>query len=106
MLSIGGIFGSIMAAYFTENLNPNYAFLVNSFFGLFVALSALTISNQVDKESDREEESKGFYRELKQNCSEIILAFKIPLVYRTIFFFLLTGLIVPSFGDFMYYYQM
>ena len=60
-----------MAAFFTTNFNPHTSFLVNSFFGLLVALAAHQISDDIDKESDREVESTGFINELVQNGKEI-----------------------------------
>lgn len=72
MLSLGGIIGCLFAAYITENVDPHYAFFVNSVFGLFVAISAFKIPEHIDKESERETESQGFLTELIQNGKDII----------------------------------
>jgi len=37
---------------------------------------------------------------------EIKEALKIPEIYNTLAFFILSGLVSPSFGSFWYYFQM
>ena len=48
MLAVGGIVGSLSAAYFTENLHPKYTFGVCAFTGLFLAISGWFITPEVD----------------------------------------------------------
>jgi hypothetical protein len=48
MLAIGGIFGSICAAFFTQYLTPNKAFLLNSLFGVLIAIAGSRIKKEVD----------------------------------------------------------
>ena len=43
---------------------------------------------------------------MKQNCAEIGEAIKIPEFYRVVGFLLLTGLLIPSFGSFGYYFML
>ena len=43
---------------------------------------------------------------MKRNCGEIKEAFQIKAYYRTILYLVITGLLVPSFGSFDYYFMI
>ena len=43
---------------------------------------------------------------VRQNCSDIKLGFKVKELWKSFLFYFLFGCMVPSFGDFFYYYQM
>ena len=43
---------------------------------------------------------------MKRNCGEIKEAFQIKPYYRTILYLVITGLLVPSFGSFDYYFMI
>jgi len=43
---------------------------------------------------------------VKQNFSDIRQGFKVHELWRSFLFFFLLGCLVPSFGDFFYYYQL
>jgi MFS family permease len=47
-MSIGGIIGSLMAAFLTMYYDPRYAYLICAFIGISVAISATRISNRLD----------------------------------------------------------
>lgn len=47
-----------------------------------------------------------FCQDVRRNLGDIREAMRIPQIYRAILFFLLNGLIVPSFGDFSYYFSI
>lgn len=40
--------GSLAAAFLTEFLEPSYAFFINSFFGLFIAIAGWKISRSTE----------------------------------------------------------
>ena len=43
---------------------------------------------------------------VKQNFADIKTGFKVSELWRSVLFFLLLGCLVPSFGEFFYYYQL
>jgi len=43
-MAIGGIVGSLMAAYLTEYFNPHFSFGVCSLIGLFIAVNAMQLN--------------------------------------------------------------
>ena len=43
-MSIGGLFGSILAAVMTENYDPRYCFLFSSIMGLLIAILAVRLN--------------------------------------------------------------
>ena len=47
-----------------------------------------------------------FCADVSRNLSDIRQALRIPQIYRALIFFLLCGLIVPSFGDIGYYFSL
>ena len=47
-----------------------------------------------------------FKERVVQNFSDIRTGFKVKELWRSFLFFFLLGCLVPSFGDFFYYYQL
>ena len=103
LLSIGGICGSICSAYFTQYLKPWHTFFTCSLFSLLIVVAGYYINPEVETVN---EDNIGFWPSLKSNAYEIKEALKIPVIYKTILFFVLSGLFVPSFGDIAYYFAI
>jgi hypothetical protein len=78
LLSIGGICGSICAAYFTEYLKPSHTFLACSFFSLTIVIAGYNINPDVELASYSDRDGQGFCTQFKENIQEIKLAMKIP----------------------------
>jgi len=107
LLSIGGILGSVCSAYFTEYLTPSHTFLVCSALSLIIVIAGYYINPAVETGGNLEElRTKSLKDNVKRNISEIKEAMKQPVIYKTIGFFLVGGLLVPSFGDINYYFVL
>ena len=55
MLAIGGIIGSIRAAFLTENYHPNASFGVSAFIGIFLVFNAVRLDAGVEQVHDTSE---------------------------------------------------
>ena len=106
MLSVGGIVGSLLSAFFTAYMDPRVAFFVCAFLGLVIAAIGVKMPMEVDGEGEEEEGEKsgGVLEDAKRNFREIKEAICIPEIYRTLIFLLLSGLLSPSFSSYEYYF--
>mmetsp|Transcript_13088 Transcript_13088/g.22088 ORF Transcript_13088/g.22088 Transcript_13088/m.22088 type:complete len:291 (+) Transcript_13088:622-1494(+) len=104
------MFGSLLGGFMTEYFHPSYSFLLYSLFGLVVMLLGFNLDPEAEEDVTAAEDEKGrkraFLEEVRHNLSQIRGAIKLPEVYQTLVFFLLVGLVEPSFGDFWYYFQL
>ena len=107
-MAIGGLVGSIAAAFLTENYEPRYCFFFSSIMGLVIAAVAVRLNVALETEGLEAQEGSelGFWGDLKRNCQEVKEAFQIPEFYSMILYLVITGLIVPSFGSFSYYFML
>lgn len=105
LLSIGGILGSICSAFFTEYLTPQHTFLVCSIPSLLIVVAGYFINPEVEMIRS-ENQHLSMTENLKRNIQEIREAVKVPVIYRTIGFFIMCGILVPSFGDINYYFVL
>jgi len=55
----GGIVGSVLAAFLTQNCHPRWCFLVYSCLGVLVAFSGIKLNKDIDREGL--DEKKGFF---------------------------------------------
>lgn len=72
---------------------------------LVIVIAGYYINPQVE-ENNIDKLDISIWQNLKKNSIEIKEAMKIPVIYRTIGFFLLSGLIVPTFSDINYYFVL
>jgi Na+/melibiose symporter-like transporter len=72
---------------------------------LVIVIAGYYINPQVE-ENNIDKLDISIWQNLKKNSIEIKEAMKIPVIYRTIGFFLLTGLTVPTFSDINYYFVL
>tara|TARA_B110000285_G_C14908924_1_gene506931 strand:+ start:408 stop:809 length:402 start_codon:yes stop_codon:yes gene_type:complete len=99
---IGGITGSWISSVMTEKYHPKWCILIYSIIGFFIAYSGIKLNPEIDREGL--ESMNGFMKDLKRTIKEIYEIRKIPEIYKVLFYIILRGLLVPSFGDFWYYY--
>jgi MFS-type transporter involved in bile tolerance (Atg22 family) len=85
MMSVGGIFGAIMAAILTENFNPAYSFMGTAVIGFFLGIGCLFLDKEIEL-VDTSEKTKSVWTNLKSNFSEIIQALKIKEFYGVLIF--------------------
>ena len=82
------------------------------FFSVGIMGVAFFINPEIEKRqvvlnSQGEEQApQGFWPDLKQNLRDIYAALKIPMINRAVLFFFLSGVIVPSFSEISYYFQL
>jgi len=48
----------------------------------------------------------GFVKNLKRNWKEIKIAVRMPEIYKSLFFIIISGSIVPMFNDMTYFFQL
>ena len=107
--AIGGLSGSIASAFVMEYYEPRYSFMFESVMGFIIAIVALrmNVSLETDGQTKVDGSKQGsFWSDLKRNCSEIKEAFQVKAYYRTILYLVFTGLLVPGFGSFDYYFMI
>jgi len=110
-VSFGGILGSIIGAYLTEFYDPRYSFGLYSIVSVAIVVCAFLMNKEVEDglkkiESENATSNSSFMTDLKKNFSDIKLAIKIPEIHKTLAYFVLCGLVTPSFSDFWYFFQM
>lgn len=96
--------GSLLGGYITGQFEPEYAFLATSvlaaitfFVGLLLPRAVEYVPEHIAKMS--------IWELTKQNAKEIYRAMRLKELHRSILFFVIQGLIVPSFADYLYYYE-
>jgi Na+/melibiose symporter-like transporter len=110
LVAIGGICGSIMSAFFTEYYTPRHSFIFCLLLSFGITVASCFINKDIEGRTQRSDgvsnESISFCNDVRRNLSDIKEAMKIPQIYRALLFFLLCGLICPSFGDIGYYFSL
>ena len=75
--------------------------------GFVIAAVALKMNVELETEGQDEDKGEaGFWSDLKRNCSEIKQAFQIKAYYQMILYLVISGLLVPSFSSFDYYFMI
>jgi len=107
-MSIGGLVGSIVAAFLTENYEPRHCFTFSSIMGLIIAFTATRLGVDLETEGLETQASStnGFWADVKRNCAEIKEGLKIKEFYCLIIYLLVSGFLVPSFGSFGYFFML
>jgi len=105
-MSIGGIFGALMAAALNGNVHPSVSFFSSGIIGLILVIFSLQLSAKVEQ-SDEEATKKrlSFMEDVKGNMRDIYEALKIKEFYSVLLYLVLKGVSVPSFSAFGYYFQ-
>jgi len=107
-LAIGGLVGSITAAYLTEVYEPRHCFLVASAFGLVLLITAIRLPIEAEQiePSNGVAEGPGFWADLKHNMREVGEVFKLKEFRNINIYIILAGVVRPSFDSFEYFFYM
>ena len=73
-MALGGLLGSIIAAFLTENFEPRHCFAFSSLAGVIIAITAtqLNVSLETLGDDDQDQgQEKDFWNNLKRNIKEI-----------------------------------
>ena len=97
-IAAGGCVGSILAAFVTEYLDPHYSFLICEVIYGLMTLAALNISEIKRADSD--------FTTVNSTLSHLVVSLKKPAVYGTLIYFMLVGIVVPSFADVNYFFTL
>ena len=101
MYGIGGIGGSLLGGYTTENNCNQLVFLTLSAISLLTAVVGCFMSNSLENKILN---NMSLGDRLKSNIKDMQTGFKIREFSRSILFFILLGALVPSFADYFFYY--
>ena len=117
------IIGGINAAYMTGYVNPYWCFGIYTAFCFVVFITAYCMDPKLEYESElkleqaRQDEVNNGDTETRTTrrncCQELSHNFKImkemlklSIYWRVILFFVLFGLTIPNFDDFLYYWKL
>jgi len=103
LVSLGGVIGGSCGGYLIEYVGTLYVYAIVSAMSFILAASSLLMKKSVENTSEAEQ-AMSFCQRSKKNLKEIKRGLSIRELYRTLIFFLVLGAVVPSFGDFLYYY--
>lgn len=105
MVACGGILGSLFGGYLTETGQDSWCFALRALIGFLISGVALTMDSSLEKESD-ERINASFKSRCKSNYDDIKKGIQLPELWQSLLFFVIMGALIPSFGDFLYYYQI
>ena len=101
MYGIGGISGSLLGGYTSENNCNQFVFLTLFAISLLTAIVGCFMSNSHE---NRILNNMSLGDRLKSNIKDMQTGFKIKEFSRSVLFFILLGALVPSFADYFFYY--
>lgn len=107
-MAIGGLVGSIAAGIITQLFYAKLCFIISAAISLLIAALATRLNFQLEIEGleSQVNSTLGLWGNVKRNCSEIKQGLMIKEFFYLIIFLLLSGLLVPKFGGFAYYFAM
>lgn len=106
-MSMGGLIGSITAAFLTQHYEPRYCFLFSSTMGLVMATVAYRLNINLEHEGWAPSHTNStFWEDIQRNFGEIVQAFRVRQFSQMIAYLLIGGVLVPSFGSFGYYFML
>lgn len=121
---MGGICGSVLSAFCLELFNPHFNFSLSAFLLLSIFGSSMFMPSYVgetgaqevsldilsqDPEStqlDQNHHPTSNQMTLSQNLREIWVHLGDTKIQRTLLYFILEGIMVPTFSDINYYFQI
>jgi MFS family permease len=105
MVGCGGVLGSLCGGYLTESGLEEWCFALCAMIGFLIAGVAFTMSNELEHESDQRVNAT-FMERCRSNYVDIKKGIQLPELRNALLFFVIMGGLIPSFGDFLYYYQI
>lgn len=111
-MGAGGMTGSLIAGFLTENYHPKWSFLLYSLYGMIVVLLGLNLDKEAEEDDEEEQQkdskqvNRTFKEEFMASINQIIEAIKMPEIHLTLLFYIISSITQPSFGTYSYYFQM
>ena len=104
-MGLGGIFGGLAGGIITQYYDTLWIFYIFGCIGSLIMISGCLMDPNIEAEQSSVINMRLCQR-VHQNFSDIKMGFKVKELQRAFCFFFLLGCLVPSFGDFFYYYQL
>ena len=104
-MGLGGIFGGLAGGVITQYYDTLWIFYIFGCIGSLIMISGCLMDPNIEAEQSSVINMRLCSR-VKQNFSDIKMGFRVRELQRAFAFFFLLGCLVPSFGDFFYYYQL
>jgi len=119
-MSAAAIVGGLFGAYATGFVSPFLCFGILACFGLVVSICGCFMSPELELTGDveaeqalahehdegREQRPRSCCQELSHNYRVVREALKTREMYRTILFFVIWGMVVPNYIEFMYFFKL
>jgi MFS family permease len=105
MVGIGGITGTLIGGVLTELNQDSYCYAMRAGLGFLISGVAFTMDHSMEGD-DQEFINQSSWSRLRKNLHAVYQGCKIPELWRSLCFFIIMGALIPSFGDFLYYYQI
>ena len=119
VMGVGGVVASILGGVMTQYTHPRWSFLIFSLSGLALVCAGVNLSEEAELEElpanqdgsaidqqQPQEENKGFCSQLTENLRQIAYALTLKEIYMVLFFYMLQGILQPSFGEFGYFFML
>jgi MFS family permease len=103
MFGVGGVVGSLIGGAINNSFNPYWTFYIIAAVGLIISALGLTMDAKLEIVK-ADIMRMGFTQRSTTVFREIWRGLQLQELHRAAFFFLLAGFVVPSFGDYVYYF--
>ena len=103
MLGLGGMIGGVAGGLIIQYYSSYFIFYIFGMVGFCIAMSGFMMDSAIEQEH-MTVINMSLGQRVRQNCSDIKLGFKVKELWKSFLFYFLFGCMVPSFGDFFYYY--
>ena len=94
MYGLGGIVGSLLGGYLTENEQERWCFALRAFLGFTISGVAMMIDKSLENDPSELINASVMAR-TKSNMKDICHGLKEPALYRSIIFFIILGAVIP-----------
>ena len=105
MSGVGGVAGALLGGEITKNMTPYWAFYIISVSGMIMACLGLLMDKSVEN-INSELISMSFRRRAKLVLREVWKCLRLEELNRAVLFFLIMSFVVPSFRDYIYYFEL
>ena len=105
MVGFGGVVGSLAGGYLTEYGLEKWCFGAKGCIGFLIMVVACKMSKEIEKDPD-ELVTCSLLTRTKSNAKDVWKGIKLPELYKSVGYFMLMGIFIPSFSSFLYYYEI
>jgi len=105
MSGFGGVAGALMGGEITRMSKPFWAFYIISVSGMIMGCLGLTMDKSVESIND-DLIKMNFSRRARLVLREVWKGLRLVELNRAVLFFLIMSFVVPSFRDYIYYFEM